>query len=167
MKTVWPSVLRLALAFAIVLLAGCAVPVRTGSQNDAENTHWQGRLAVKVYSAPVQAFSADFDLQGSAQAGTLVFSSPLGSTVARLQWDARSAQLQTTGEPRYFDSLDALTRQATGTELPIASLFAWLQGKEVDTPGWRVDLQNLPNGRLSAQRLPPETPADLTILLER
>lgn len=161
------SVLRLALAFAIILLAGCAAPVRTSGTYDAENAHWQGRLAVKVYSTPVQAFSADFDLQGSAQAGTLVFSSPLGSTVARLQWDAQSAQLQTTGAPQYFDSLDALTRQATGTELPIASLFAWLQGNDPLTPGWRVDLQNLPNGRLSAQRLPPETPADLTILLER
>ena len=167
MKTALPSVLRLALAFAIVLLAGCAVPVRTSGINDAENSHWQGRLAVKVYSTPVQAFSADFDLQGSAQSGTLVFSSPLGSTVARLHWDPHSARLQTTGEPRYFDSLDALTRQATGTELPIASLFAWLQGNEPRTPGWQVDLQNLPNGRLSAQRLPPETPAELTILLER
>ncbi|MFZ3127738.1 MAG: outer membrane lipoprotein LolB [Rhodoferax sp.] len=167
MKAAWQLVLRLTLTFAIILIAGCAVPARTGSTYDAENAHWQGRLAVKVYSTPVQAFSADFDLQGSARAGTLVFSSPLGSTVARLQWDATSAQLQTTGAPRYFDSLDALTRQATGTELPIASLFAWLQGSDPRTPGWRVDLQNLPNGRLSAQRLPPETPADLTILLER
>jgi outer membrane lipoprotein LolB len=166
-KTALPSALRLALVIAIFLIAGCAVPVSTSGTNNAENAHWQGRLAVKVYSTPVQAFSADFDLQGSAQAGTLVFSSPLGSTVARLQWNARSAQLQTTGEPRYFDSLDALTRQATGTELPIASLFAWLQGSAPDTPGWQVDLQNLPNGRLSAQRLPPATPAELTILLER
>lgn len=167
MRAAWQLVLRLVPAFAIILLAGCAVPVRTNGTYGAENTHWQGRLAVKVYSTPVQAFSADFDLQGSARAGTLIFSSPLGSTVARLQWDAQSAQLQTTGAPQYFDSLNALTRQATGTELPIASLFAWLQGNEPPTPGWQVDLHNLPNGRLSAQRLPPETPADLTILLER
>lgn len=132
-----------------------------------DDSHWQGRLALKVHSTPVQAFSANFDLQGNAQAGELSFFTPLGSTAARLQWGAVGAQLQTTGEPQHFDSLDALTLHTTGATLPISSLFAWLQGQDPITPGWQVDLRELSTGRLRAQRLPPETPADLTVILDR
>ena len=132
-----------------------------------QDGYWQGRLALKVHSTPVQAFTADFELQGNAEAGTLSFFTPLGSTAARLQWDAGGAQLQTTGEPQRFESLDALTLHTTGATLPVPSLFAWLKGSEPSTPGWQVDLHDLPNGRLNAQRLAPEIPADLKIILER
>ncbi|MFZ2308525.1 MAG: lipoprotein insertase outer membrane protein LolB [Rhodoferax sp.] len=120
-----------------------------------------------VHSEPVQAFSADFDLQGDAQTGVLAFFTPLGTTVARLQWSNEGAYLQASGETQHFASLDALTLHATGAVLPVASLFAWLQGDALDTPGWQVDLQGLPNGRLSAQRTAPEPPAQLKIILER
>ena len=128
---------------------------------------WQGRLALKVHRTPVQAFSADFELQGNAEAGTLSFFTPLGSTAARLQWSAAGAQLQTTGEPQHFESLDALTLHTTGAILPIHSLFAWLKGNAPTTPGWQVDLHELADGRLTAQRLAPEVPADLRIILQR
>lgn len=120
-----------------------------------------------VHSEPVQAFSADFDLQGDAQTGVLAFFTPLGTTVARLQWSSEGAYLQASGETQHFASLDALTLHATGAVLPVASLFAWLQGDALDTPGWQADLQGLPNGRLSAQRTAPEPPAQLKIILER
>ncbi len=120
-----------------------------------------------VRSEPVQAFSADFDLQGNAQTGELAFFTPLGTTVARLQWSSEGAYLQASGETRHFESLDALTLHATGAVLPVASLFAWLKGDALDTPGWQVDLQGLTNGRLSAQRMAPEPPAQLKIILER
>ena len=155
------------LAIAIIFIAGCAHPTRARGPSDQNNTYWQGRLALKVHSTPEQAFSADFELQGSAQTGTLSFFTPLGSTAARLQWDAAGAQLQTTGEPQRFESLDALTLHTTGATLPIHSLFAWLKGEESPTPGWQVDLHDLPHGRLNAQRLAPEIPADLKIILER
>lgn len=136
-------------------------------QNVQNDSFWQGRLALKVHSTPVQAFAADFELQGNAEAGTLSFFTPLGSTAARLQWDSSGAQLQTTGEPQLFTSLDALTLHTTGATLPIHSLFAWLKGNEPPTPGWQVDLRELANGRLNAQRLTPEVPADLKIFLHR
>lgn len=122
---------------------------------------------LKVQSEPAQAFSADFDLQGDAQVGQLAFYTPLGNTAARLDWNALGARLQTAGETRQFESLDALTRHTTGTTLPIASLFEWLKGGEPLTPGWQVDLRDLPDGRLSARRLPPEIPADFKIILDR
>lgn len=124
-------------------------------------------MAVKVHSTPEQAFSANFDLQGTPKAGSLTFTSILGSTLARLQWNAMGAELQTSGEPQRFTSLEDLTQQVTGAELPLAQLFAWLQGEQAMAPGWQVDLSALASGRLRAQRLAPYTPADLKIILER
>lgn len=122
---------------------------------------------LKVQSDPVQTFSADFDLQGDAQAGRLSFFTPLGTTAARLDWNAQGAQLQMAGEPQQFESIDSLTRHISGAVLPIASLFEWLKGMDPATPGWQVDLRDLINGRLSAQRLAPEIPAELKIILDR
>ncbi|MDO8284701.1 MAG: lipoprotein insertase outer membrane protein LolB [Rhodoferax sp.] len=167
MSARYRSGLRLVLAFAIVLIAGCASPTRARDPNAGHPTHWQGRLSLKVDSTPVQAFSADFDLQGDAVVGSLSFFSPLGSTLARLQWGTGGAQLQTTGEPQHFESLDALTRHTTGAVLPVASLFEWLKGSSPPTPGWEVDLRALSDGRLTAQRVEPETPAQLKIILDR
>jgi outer membrane lipoprotein LolB len=158
---------RLVIAWAVFLLAGCASTLHSQGADGAHNDHWQGRLAVTLYSRPVQAFAASFELQGNAQVGSLYFFTPLGSTAAQLHWDADGAQLQTSGDPQRFESLDALTLYTTGASLPIASLFAWLQGQESDAPGWTVDLHDLANGRLLAQRLAPQTPAELKIILER
>ena len=154
-------------AFTSIFIAGCAHPTGASGQLDVNTSYWQGRLALKVHSTPVQAFSADFELQGSAEAGSLSFFTPLGSTAARLQWDASSAQLQTTGDPQRFESLDALTLHTTGATLPVASLFAWLKGNTPPTANWQVDLTDLADGRLTAQRLAPEVPADLKIILQR
>ncbi len=164
------TVQRLVFVAAIVFIAGCTST--TGARDPFSKTgsgdgHWQGRLALKVHSTPTQAFTANFELQGNAQAGLLSFFTPLGSTAARLQWDGAGAQLQTKGEPQQFESLDALTLHTTGASLPVASLFAWLKGNEPVTPGWRVDLRELPTGRLRAQRLAPDVPADLTIILDQ
>lgn len=123
-------------------------------------------MALKVKGTPPQAFAADFDLQGSVQAGSLTFTSPLGNTLAHLQWDRSAAFLHSGGQSQRFDSLDALTRHALGTELPIASLFSWLQGTDIDTPGWQADLHDLPAGRLNARRLTADAPAELKIILE-
>jgi len=161
------SCLKLVCLLAIVLIAGCASNTRARDPNDSLSSRWQGRLSLKVDSTPVQAFSADFDLQGDAHAGSLSFFSPLGSTLARLQWDADGALLQTAGEAQHFDSLNNLTRHATGATLPVASLFEWLRGNAPFTPGWEVDLHELPIGRLMARRVAPDTPALLKIILDR
>ncbi len=137
LRAAWKSLLL----FTIIFIAGCASTSGALSQKDQSESFWQGRLSIKVHSTPVQAFAADFELQGNAETGTLSFFTPLGSTAARLQWSAAGAQLQTTGDPQDF--------------------------AEPPTPGWRVDLRELANGRIQAQRLVPEVPVDLKIILQR
>jgi outer membrane lipoprotein LolB len=116
---------------------------------------------------PNQHLTALFDLQGAPQAGSLTLTSPLGTTLAKLQWNAGSAQLQAHGESREFESLDALVRHVTGTDLPIQSLFSWLQGIPAPALGWQANLHDLNVGRLSAERSEPYTPAVLKIILDR
>jgi len=120
-----------------------------------------------VNSQPPKAFSANFNLQGTAEAGDLNFSSPLGTTLARLVWSPSTASLQTTGDIQHFESLGALVNGATGTDLPLAALFSWLQGVPADAPGWRADLTDMANGRLTAQRFAPDSPTELKIILDR
>lgn len=115
----------------------------------------------------MQAFSSQFELSGTPQSGSLIFTSLLGSTLAHLNWDQETATMQTTGEPQQFESLSALVRHTTGTDLPITALFSWLQGIEIDTPDWQVDLSELSSAKLRAQRHAPEPAAELKIILDR
>ncbi len=133
---------------------------------EGKDTHWQGRLAVKVFSTPVQAFSATFELQGRPTQGELVLISPLGTTLAHMLWTPDSATLITGSKKEHFDSLETLARTTTGTDLPVASLFAWLQGQAEEAAGWKADLRELPDGRIMARHL-EEVRAELKIILDR
>lgn len=132
-----------------------------------ESGQWQGRIAVKVASTPEQAFSANFELQGSVQAGRMALTTALGTTVARMQWNAEGAELQASGITRAYPSLAELTLATMGAELPVDALFLWLGGQSATSAGWQADLSQWDAGRISAQRQSPEPRVDLKILLER
>ena len=148
-------------------------------QNDPEIAHWQGRLALRV--APdgplaqgesgaqpqAQSFSAGFELTGNAQTGSLLLFSPLGTTVAELNWTAQTATLRANGETRPFGSLAELLKEATGTEIPVASLFAWLAGDNAATPGWLADLSQHALGRVVARRSAPLPAVELRLVIEK
>lgn len=167
MSPIWRLGAQRLLVFAIILIAGCTHFPGNKGPIDIPHTNWQGRLALRVHSTPEQYFSSHFDLQGTPQAGSLLLTTPLGTALAAIHWNPANATLQAGGTVQQFDSLAALAQHVTGTDLPIASLFAWLQGVASPVPGWRADLSELPTGRLNAQRMPPDTPADLKIILER
>lgn len=151
---------------ALLLLVGCAnQPVLQNSLED-KDAHWQGRLAVKVFSKPVQAFSATFELQGRPTRGELVLISPLGTILAHMLWTPGSATLISGSKEEHFDSLESLSRATTGADLPVASLFAWLRGQAEEANGWSVDLSGLPEGRIMARHL-EEVQAELKIILDR
>jgi outer membrane lipoprotein LolB len=153
-----PWVIALAL-----LLGACATPSHEAGQAGGS---WSGRLSLHVDSDPVQSFSAGFDLQGDAHTGHLSLFSPLGATVAQLNWSPSDARLRSEGKEQTFDSLAALTRHAVGTELPIAGLFSWLSGQPVTPDGWVADLRNRNNGKLVARRVNPAPAIELRLILE-
>lgn len=159
----WAPAALLALC-GLSLLSACA-SFNPRPTNSAQAL-WQGRLAVNIASSPAQAFSANFVLEGSPNEGALELSSLLGMRVAALRWSPQAATLQTPQERLQFESVDAMVAHSLGTALPMAALFGWLQGDAFAPPGWEVDLQDLPAGRLRARRLAPTPAADIKIILE-
>lgn len=158
---------RFFVALAIILIAGCASITGARGSFNSKSAYWQGRLALTVHSTPVQAFSANFELQGNDQTGSLVLSTVLGSTLARIEWTDTTATLISGNDARAFESLPVLLRQTVGTDLPVASLFAWLQGQATATPDWDADFTQLDQGRLNARRTTLVDPAELKIILEQ
>ena len=168
-----PRRLRRRLVFAGVLsplgLLGCASGRRAwpddGSPRPAHL--WSGRLALKADGDAPQSWTASFELLGTPEQGSLDLFSPLGSTVAHLEWTPDQALWQARGETRRYATLAQLAADATGTPVPIAALFHWLQGQQPELPGWQADLSQLDNGRLTARRDQPQPALELRIVLDR
>lgn len=150
------------------LLTGCAQPALAPPAGaTAAQAYWRGRLALRVETPEPTSYFASFELSGQARAGELLLFSPLGTTLAQLRWSPHAALLRNDGETRAFDSLDALAAEATGTAIPIAALFQWLQGQPVAADGWQADLSQLGEGRLVARRAQPEPAAELRLILDQ
>ena len=161
-----------AAACLVAVLAGCAAPrpvavAQAGAI--AAQDRWNGRLALQVEDAPSQSFSASFELTGGADAGALILTTPIGSTAAVLQWAPGSATLQqgSKSDAQRFGSLDELAARATGTPIPVAALFEWLEGRPAPVPGWIADLSAQPQGRIVATRQQPLPVATLRVVFER
>jgi outer membrane lipoprotein LolB len=122
---------------------------------------------LQLQSTPPQNWSASFELQGSAEQGQLVLLSPIGTTLARLEWTPHTARLQQGSQRLESASLQSLGSRLTGTELPITAMFEWLAGKQADAPGWQVDLSAHGQGRITAQRQMPVPGTVLRIVLDR
>jgi outer membrane lipoprotein LolB len=105
-------------------------------------TH-EGRLLLRVDSAPPSITQADIELQGSAAAGQLTLFGPLGTTQGLLRWAPGEAVWTRGQEERRFNSLDALLTQTLGTTLPVPTLFAWIEGRALALDGW--ELVSLPS----------------------
>ncbi|MEY4122173.1 MAG: hypothetical protein RLZZ457_1011 [Pseudomonadota bacterium] len=159
--------MRVWLAFGVAaLLTACASTSRLPQTGSADVHEWQGRLSVSIQTAPPSQMSASFSLRGHAQQGSLDLFSPLGTTLAALNWTAHAAHMQQGNQQQRFDSLAALTEQATGAALPVTALFDWLQGSPTSAPGWQVDLSALPQGALIARRYDPAPEVTLRIKLD-
>ena len=158
-----PGAAWLALVSLVSLLvAGCgSVPAPVAGDTLA------GRLVLQISpgtNGPAQQWSAGFELRGSAQAGELALTSPLGTTVAQARWRPGQAELHQGGERRAFADLGELSRQLLGENVPLEALFDWLRGRPWPAAshertaqgfvqqGWAVDLSGLGEGRLMARR---------------
>ena len=154
---------RVALLVCAGLLTACAAPRPPVAPGQG---FWSGRLALQVESEPPQSLSAGFDLTGSPEAGELVFTSPLGTTLATVRWRPGLAEMQQGTQVTRHDSLAALTTELGGTALPVAALFAWLRGTPEQADGWVVDLSRHADGRITAQRQQPAPAAQLRIVFQ-
>ena len=156
----------IACLLALAMLAGCANAPRTPNPSDQEVTRWAGRLSVRVDGDPANSFAAGFELKGSAQSGELSLYAPFGATIAQLAWTPDDARLRASGTESSFPSLGALVKHATGTELPVSSIFSWLAGQNTNDSGWQADLGELGRGRLVARRTTPLPSVELRLVLE-
>ena len=151
---------------------------------------WSGRLALKLSAfgqdGP-QGVNVAFDLLGNPRRGQLDLSTPLGTLVAQVRWHEAVATMTTADGSETYDSLDALTRQVLGESLPVAAMMSWLQGHPADAStwrrqdanaippaqfkeaGWDIDLRELDQGTLLAQRAqtPERRGATLRVKLDR
>jgi outer membrane lipoprotein LolB len=127
---------------------------------------WQGRLSVVVHNSPPQSMSASFLLRGNALYGALDLYSPLGTTLAAVRWAPGSVVWLHGSGQQAFESLEALTEQATGAALPVPTLFDWLQGTPSTTPGWQADLSALEQGLLVARRTTPSPEVVLRLKID-
>ena len=153
-----------AMACLMLGLAGCATPFKPSGPADAS---WAGRMALQVQDQPGQSFSAGFELKGNAGEGELTLLSPIGGTLAALNWQPGKAVLRANGKISDFESVDALLVQVTGTAIPVGALFDWLLGVATPVRGWQPDISQLATGRLSARRTEPPPQVDLRLVLER
>ncbi len=162
------ALLCLAATFFVAGCAGLAGPSgQNTTRNDTEKTIWSGRLSLQVDSNPPQFLSAGFELQGNANSGQLLLTTPLGSTAARVQWSPGSAELTTNASTRRFATIDELLEQLTGAAIPLPALFQWLRGQAADAPGWSADLSRIGSGHLQASRQSPQPAVQLRLVLEQ
>jgi len=154
---------------------------------------WEGRLSLKL-GAFGQASSAGsqmaFELDVKNDLGTLSLSTPLGTRMAMVRWQAQAvpgqttAQLETSDGIQAFDSLEGLTQQLLGEALPLQAMLHWLQGhpspalpfepgegqpanepRSFTQAGWQVDATALQEGRLNAFRAETATQRSVTLRL--
>ena len=158
---VWASL------WLVVLLAACSTsaPNRLVLQTPSTK-QWQGRISVTVQSDPPRNLSASFSLDGDAHQGELNLFSPLGTTLATLQWNPTSTQWLQGSQQRRYDSMAHLTEETTGAALPMDAMFDWLEGRATPSPGWQADLSALNQGNLVAKRVSPEPFVILRIKLD-
>lgn len=123
-------------------------------------------LQVHDPMAQEQSFSASFHLQGTPEQGSLDVFNPLGSQIAKLQWQPGTALLQQGDRATQSGSLQDLLRQSLGTALPVQALFSWLQGNNASAEGWQVDLSRHNEGRITAKRTSPSPQATLRVVLQ-
>jgi outer membrane lipoprotein LolB len=153
---------------ASIFIAGCSIPLHENAANPyrtpASLPAWSGRLALRVDDPQTPSFSSNFELKGSSLTGELKLLTPLGSTLAQLQWSPAQARLQAPGRDTRFASLQDMLAAVVGTPLPVRAMFDWLEGIDTATDGWHVDLSQYTHGKITAQRAQP--PAELRLVLE-
>ena len=122
--------MRRLVPWVALLLSACA------SVGPAPPSGWSGKLGYRIDATSTQraqAGSTLFELTGTAAAGSLRLTSPLGTLLADAQWSALGVSLKTERGEQAYATLEelgqALGEALQGPPLPLAALFDWLQGR--------------------------------------
>lgn len=166
-----PHLHRWWLALAVAVLAACSqLPRLPQTPASRDSVLVSGRIAVRVEGQAERSFSAGFELEGTPEAGRLTLSTPLGTQLARAQWQPGRAWLSNTEGVHEFSDVETLAELAIGERVPLPAMFDWLAGRPwrdvpsraLPTPdlgfeqlGWTVRLEGLANGLLSVHRSAP------------
>ena len=153
------------LVLVAALLTACSTPAKR-QEYVTPNDVWEGRLSVQVAGEPPQRISADFFLEGTARRASLTLNSPLGTRMARMQWDATSATLELGDQKRSFESVDAMTTHTLGSALPMQAFFAWLHGRPESAPGWELQTLDRLQGRIRARSVDRTPAVQIDLVLE-
>jgi len=153
------------LALTFLLLAACSAPAKR-QEIVTPNDVWEGRLSVQVAGDPPQRISADFFLEGTARRASMTLNSPLGTRLARMQWNDASAVLEVGDEKRSFESVDAMIKSSLGSALPMQAFFAWLHGRPEAAPGWEIQTLDMVQGRIRARSVDRTPAVQIDLVLE-
>jgi outer membrane lipoprotein LolB len=160
----WVLNLCAVLAFG---LSGCSWLRPAASAALSAQGHWEGKLQLRVQRKEPESFSATFELSGAPHHGELRLISPIGHTLALVNWSAEEATLQEGTQIQTFANMDELTRKLTGAALPLPDLMAWLNQDGPPIQGWEIHANQQPLARrIVATRQTPEPELHLVIWVQ-
>lgn len=154
---------RLAVLAAAGWLSACALPGPAPPPASDAPFDLIGRVAVNFEG---RAFSSNVRWQHAGGREEVWLMTPLGQTLAHILSDSAGATLTASDQTQYrAASVESLTRQALGWELPLSRLTWWVRGEPVpgaqpasaerdergrltllDQDGWRVSYLYYPPG---------------------
>ncbi len=139
---------RFLVAAAALLLSACAAlgpraPERAVSAEEAEQFELSGRINLRVDEG---AFPGRVQWRHLPAIDELAFSSPIGTSVARMRQGPDGAWLVTSdGEQHEAKDLRALAADVLDWDLPLDALPYWVRGLE--WPGAEAQIERDDNGR--------------------
>ncbi len=139
---------RLSTAALALLLGACAAigpraPERAATAEDAERFELSGRINLRVADG---AFPGRVQWRHQPAVDELAFSSPIGTSVARMRQGPEGAWLLTSdGEQHEAKDLRALAVEVLDWDLPLDALPYWVRGLE--WPGATAQVERDDSGR--------------------
>lgn len=138
-----PGMKKLILSLCAAALLGACASTPTGPIPPLpayrETAEINGKINVNYRkNGNAESLSGRFNWQQQPGKIDVELTSPLGQTVAKIQVTPTQATLMQSDQvPRTAASIDALTAQALGWQLPVAGMKDWLQGYATDAQGQR------------------------------
>jgi len=142
------SAVTLALMLGACAAFGTRAPERAATAEEAEQFELSGRINLRVADS---AFPGRVQWRHQPAVDELAFSSPIGTSVARMRQGPEGAWLLTAdGEQHEAKDLRALAADVLDWDLPLDALPYWVRGLE--WPGATAEVERDDSGRVRTLR---------------